>query len=241
MKVMLADDEPLARDRLRRLLSEIDDCELIAELHNGRELIEQVEHHQPDVVLVDIHMPEMDGLKTARALARMPLPPAVIFTTAHSEHALSAFDAAASAYLLKPIRREELVAALLRAQQPRRAQLAAITDTSTGSRDRYLVLRIGRKQQRIAADQVICCLADQKLTRVLHRQGEGWCDESLQELETRLGDDFLRVHRSTLVAVRYIQGLSGSGNEAKLQLLHTEQSVPVSRRRLPALRALLRR
>ena len=239
MNVILADDEPLARDRLRRLLGELPNHRLLAEAHNGPQLLSLVDQFKPDVVLLDIHMPGMDGLQTARQLAELPTPPAVIFTTAHSEHALSAFDTAAAAYLLKPIRREELAKALQRAQQPRQAQLSSLQSASGTASDASLLLTSGRNQQRINANQIVCCLADQKLTRIVHLQGEGWCDESLQELEARLGNDFLRVHRAALVAIPYIHSLI-SGARHRLKLKHQDIAVPVSRRRLPALRALLR-
>jgi two-component system response regulator AlgR len=239
MKIILADDEPLARDRLRRLLTELSDYELIAEAGNGADLLTLVARLKPDVVLLDIHMPGTDGLQVARELAQLAVPPTVIFTTAHSEHALSAFDTAA-AYLLKPIRREDLANALQRAQQPSRAQIASLQAASLSTGKTSLLLSTGRSQLRIPASQIICCLADQKLTLVIHRQGEGWCDESLQELESRLGNGFLRVHRSALVAIAYIQGIAGSGAKMRLALNHCSIDVPVSRRRLPALRSLLR-
>lgn len=239
MNVILADDEPLARDRLRRLLNELPNCELLAEAHNGEQLLSLVDEFKPDVVLLDIHMPGMDGLQTARHIAELTTAPAVIFTTAHSEHALSAFDTTASAYLLKPIRRDELSNALQRAQQPSQAQLRSLQNSNSEAADVSVLLTSGRSQQRIHAHQIICCLADQKLTRVVHQQGEGWCDESLQELEARLGANFLRVHRGALIATHNIHSLI-AGPQHRLKLKHQAIEVPVSRRRLPALRTLLR-
>ncbi|MGB1580842.1 MAG: LytR/AlgR family response regulator transcription factor [Nevskiales bacterium] len=239
MKVVIADDEALARERLKRLLGELG-CQLAGEAKNGAALLELVEQAQPDVALLDIHMPGMDGLQVARALAAMPLPPAVIFTTAHSQHALSAINTAASAYLLKPIRREDLAEALQKASQPRRAQLGQLS--GAGNPDDFkIAVSSGRGQQRISSLQIICCLADQKLTRIVHSQGEGLCDEALSQLEAKLGDNFLRVHRAALVAKVRISHLESGDDGAYLHLQGYEPGVPVSRRQLPAVRRLLRR
>ncbi|MDX1496692.1 MAG: LytTR family DNA-binding domain-containing protein [Salinisphaeraceae bacterium] len=239
MKVVIADDEALARERLRRLLGELG-CELVGEAKEGAALLELVETHQPDVALLDIHMPGMDGLQVARALAEMPLPPAVIFTTAHSQHALSAVNTAASAYLLKPIRREDLAQALQKASQPRRAQLGKLLNTNTAEKQIKLPISSGRSQERISSNEIICCLADQKLTRVVHTGGEGLSDEALNQLESKLGGAFLRVHRAALVARQHIHRLEVSEEGAFLHLQGYNQAVPVSRRQLAAVRRLLR-
>ena len=111
MKILLVDDEKLARGHLRRMLLELgSDYQLVAEAANGELAVAACDQHEVDLVLMDIHMPGMDGLEAARLLSDKPLPPAIIFTTAYAEHALSAFDVSAVDYLLKPIRREKLLA-----------------------------------------------------------------------------------------------------------------------------------
>lgn len=237
MKVLLADDEPLARDRLRRLLAEIDDVELAGEASHGEELLALVKKAEPDVVLLDIHMPGLDGLQTAQQLKSLPLPPAVIFITAYSEHALSAFDTAASGYLLKPVRQEQLAQALVQCQRSHRAQLQPAQEEGSPI---HLMLRRGQRQLRIPADSIICCLADQKLTRIVHEQGEDLSELSLQELETLLGNAFIRVHRSALVAKAQIRGLEGQGIRLRLKLADYDEPIAVSRRRAAPLRAELR-
>ena len=115
MKVLVCDDEALARDRLVRLLRDADECEVVGEAENGREALQKVEMLAPDVVLLDIRMPVMDGIACAEELARLPNPPAVIFITAFDEHALAAFQVEAIGYLLKPVRKDQLNEALARA------------------------------------------------------------------------------------------------------------------------------
>ena len=112
MKVVIADDEPLARERLRALLAEHPGIEVVAEAENGLDALQACSQHRPDMVLLDIAMPGVDGLEAARHLAAFDPRPAVVFCTAYDEHALSAFEAAAIDYLMKPIRPERLAAAL---------------------------------------------------------------------------------------------------------------------------------
>ena len=117
MKILVVDDEVPARERLKRLIEEQDEWQVVSEARNGREALEQADETQPDIVLLDIRMPGMDGIETARHLAQMDEPPAVIFTTAYGEYAVEAFDASAVGYVLKPVRRERLLDALRRASR----------------------------------------------------------------------------------------------------------------------------
>lgn len=114
VRVLIADDEPLARERLRLLLGEHLHVQVVGEAENGEQVLQLCEQQQPDLVLLDIAMPGVDGLETARLLRQRPQPPAVVFCTAYDQHALSAFDAAALDYLMKPVRPERLAAALQR-------------------------------------------------------------------------------------------------------------------------------
>jgi two-component system response regulator AlgR len=151
-------------------------------------------------------MPGMDGLETARHLARMPEPPAVIFTTAFEEHALAAFDARASGYLLKPVRAEKLQEALTRARQPTRAQLTRIAEGTGGSRTRIAV-RVRDELRLIPVENVLCFIAEQKYTTMRHTGGDELIEEPLKELEDEFGARFVRVHRNCLVAVAHVESL----------------------------------
>src|ERR1700729_3759436 len=116
MKALIVDDEPLARERLTSLLREAG-ADVIGEAGEGRSAVETVAKLHPDVVLLDIRMPVMDGLEAARHISNLESPPAIIFCTAYDEHALAAFEASAIDYLVKPVRLERLRAALERAQR----------------------------------------------------------------------------------------------------------------------------
>ena len=241
MKLVIVDDEPLARQRLARMVDELPGWEVVGECGDGEQALALLEKSQPDVVLLDVRMAGMDGLQVARALAGQPTPPAIVFTTAFSEHALSAFDTNAVAYLLKPVRKDRLCDALQRARRPTRAQLLALQDLSREAPPRSFIVAVTRDGlTRVPINEVIYFQADQKYTTVYHLSGEVLIEESLKSLEDDLGDWFLRIHRKTLVAKRYIKGLErGPDQQYNLRLNHVSTSLPISRRRLSEVRRLL--
>src|SRR5574340_1125611 len=145
MKVLVVDDELPARTRLKELLGAIPDCEVAGEAANGREALQLWETKHPDVLLLDIRMPVMDGLETARHLAAQDNPPAVIFTTAYDEFAVAAFDTHAIAYLLKPVRREKLAEALRHAGRLNRVQLTRLASQRGADARRYICARLRDK------------------------------------------------------------------------------------------------
>jgi two-component system response regulator AlgR len=244
MKVVIVDDEPLARERLRRLLEEFPGYEVVGEAGDGAQALMMIHAQQPDLVLLDIRMPGMDGLQVARQLAGEKLPPAVIFTTAFSEHALSAFDASATAYLLKPVRKDKLREALQRATRPSRASQLKVEAAVAGARPkREFVLATTREGLvRVPAEDIVYFLADQKYTTVHHLHGEVLIEESLKTLEDDFAPWFLRIHRKALVATRFILSLErGKGDEEHhlIRVRHAAEPLPVSRRRLAEVRRAL--
>ena len=231
MKVVIVDDEPPARDRLRRLIEEIEGCECAGEAGNGHEAIALVARATPDVVLLDIRMPGMDGVEAARHLGSLDQPPAVIFTTAYDEYALRAFEAHAAGYLLKPVRKEKLSEALARAARLTKPQLAAIAATTTNRRRTHLSVRVRSELRLIPVEDVLYFLADQKYVSVRHRGGEELIEESLKSLEEEFEPDFVRIHRNALVAVRHMASIErGDDGQYSVRLRGLEEALQVSRR-----------
>lgn len=241
MKVLLADDEPPARERLRALLDQLPYYQACGEANNGIEALRLATVLQPDIVLLDIQMPGLDGLETARQLAELPQPPAIIFTTAYGEYALDAFDAQAVAYLLKPIRLERLEQALANASRINRAQLASLAAEQDGPARTHICARLGQRLDVIPLTDVFYFLADQKYVMVRHRQGQALIEESLKTLETELGSRVVRVHRNALAIAAHIAGLDKT-TDGIVQLIF--QAIPdrleVSRRHLAPIRQFLK-
>ncbi len=229
LRVLVVDDEPLARERLSHLVEELDGAELAGGASSGEEALLLAGRLRPEVVLLDIRMPGMDGLETAHHLARMPEPPAVIFTTAFEQHALAAFEVQAAGYLLKPVRPEKLQDALERARRPTRAQLTRIAEGKAGPRTR-IAGRVRDELRLIPLDSILCFIAEQKYTTLRHTAGEVLIEEPLKELEVEFGDRFVRVHRNSLVAVQHIEGIERDGEGRQVVRLHGGATLPVSRR-----------
>lgn len=240
--LLIADDEPLARARLRALLAEIDAGDIVGEAATGLEALQSVLALRPDVVLLDVRMPGMDGIELAQHLARLPKPPAIVFTTAYGEHALAAFEAHAIDYLVKPVRSERLQVALSRARLLTAGQLREFTQhrAEAPARTHFSALAKGGLRLVPVAD-VRYLQADQGYVTVRHAQGELLVEDSLRALEEEFGNAFLRVHRNTLVARAHVTGLERDalGNSA-IVLRDIEERLPVSRRLVAEVRRRLR-
>lgn len=229
LRVLVVDDEPLARERLSQLVEELPETELAGVAANGEEALLLAGRLKPEVVLLDVRMPGMDGLEAAHHLARMPEPPAVIFTTAYEEHALAAFDAQAAGYLLKPVRPEKLREALARARTPTRAQLARIAEGGGGPRTRIAV-RTRDELRLVPVGNVLCFIAEQKYTTLRHTGGEELIEEPLKALEDEFAARFVRIHRNALVAVEHVEGMERDSEGRHHVRLRGGATLPVSRR-----------
>ena len=242
MKVLIADDEPMARERLRALLAEHPDLRLVAEAADGNTALDACAEHTPDIVLLDIAMPGLDGLEAARHLADFEPRPAVVFCTAYDEHALSAFDAAAVDYLVKPVRRERLAAALDRARTFVAGRAPKPEAVATpGKRRTHLCARLRGSLRLIAIEDIRYLHAEEKYVVVYHARGEDLIEESLKSLETEFAERFIRIHRNCLVARDELVELRRAADgRIEAMLRHGEKPLEVSRRCVPHLRELVR-
>lgn len=242
MRLAIVDDEPLARERLRALVEELGLGEVIAEAGNGLEGVRLAIDHAPDVILLDIRMPGMDGLEAAQHLSRLPLPPAVIFTTAYDDHALAAFEAQAIDYLLKPIRAERLQAALRKAERMSgtRARQTPLPQGTAGTRT-HLSALVGGALRVVPVVEVRCLQADQGYVTAYWPGGSLLVEESLRSLEEEFGTRFMRIHRNALVAVQHVTSLQRDAlGNATVLLRDLDLQLPVSRRLLSQVRKRLR-
>jgi len=231
LKVLIVDDEPPARARLRSLLAEIEDVEVAGEASTAREALSHTHDLAPDVVLLDVRMPGMDGLEAARHLNVLAEPPAVIFTTAFDQYAVEAFEAQAVGYLLKPVRKEQLAAALTRAGRLTRVQLQKLAAAGDTGRRSHIGARNREGLRLIPLEEVQYFLADQKYTTVRHLKGEDLIEDSLRLLESEFGNSFVRIHRNALVGVKYLERIERQADgQYFVHLRGCEAPLQVSRR-----------
>ena len=211
LRVLLVDDEPLARLRLRGLVGDCAEprAEVVGEAGNAQQALDWLAANACDLLLLDIHMPGPDGRQLAAQLRRRSDPPAIVFVTAHAEHALQAFELDAADYLTKPVRRERLQAALQRVAQrlgPRAAPASALAPALSDDEPVILVNDLGRKL-RVPVSDVLYLKAELKYVTLRTATHTHVLDDALTDLEQRLGERFLRIHRNALVARRALRAL----------------------------------
>jgi two-component system, LytTR family, response regulator AlgR len=258
LRVLIVDDEEPARWRLRSL---VEDCpspraEVAGEAGNTTQARVWLAGHDCDVLLLDIAMPGPNGLAFAEELRRgAPRAPAVVFVTAHAEHALQAFDLAATDYLTKPVRRERLQAALQRVAEQRalrRGATLASADAAAvrpgGADDAALVVTDRGRIVRVPLAEVLYLKAELKYVTVRTAHHSHVLDESLSELEARIGPAFLRIHRNALVARRAVRALEqrvvagtddDPGEAWAVRIAEVDEWLAVSRRQVQAVREAL--
>jgi two-component system response regulator AlgR len=237
LRIVLVDDEAPARRRLRELL---DDCTgvlpllVVGEAGSGREALHLLGTTPADLVLTDIHMPDMDGIELARHLLKLPLPPVLIFTTAYHEHAIAAFEVHAIDYLVKPVRVQRLLTALQKV--PR---LKPLSDTKLNrlpaAARRFLSVTERSRVVLVPIDEIVYLKAELKYITIRTADREFLLEESLTRLEEEFGPRFVRVHRNCLVAREAIRGferrVSADGDAHwEVMLRGVTEALPVSRR-----------
>ena len=240
LKILIVDDESLARDRLRSIIEELDAGQIIGEANNGQQALEVIQKEDPDIVLMDIRMPGMDGIEAAKHVTNLEHPPAVIFTTAYGDYALDAFDAHAMDYLLKPIRKERLQEAITRVRTLSQPKINSIQKDLQKTRTHISAVLQGNLQL-VPVDQIIYFRADQKYVSVFSKNGEVLIEEPLKSLEEEFAETFLRIHRNTLVAKSSIEGLEKDGRGGwNIKLADISEVLPVSRRLQSGIRKYIR-
>ena len=247
MRVLLVDDEQAARRRLRIMLEELD-IEVVGEAENGLHALELIGKHQPDVLLLDIAMPEVDGFDVARALSDPK--PLVIFQTAYDDYALQAFEHEAIDYLVKPVTLERLERALDRARERGRAAGADLTDEvllrvqralrSGPVQHPRLLVRHAGSHKLISYDDVLLFYAQNGIVHARTATGRFLTDYTLTELEERTGAAFLRPNRAELINMNHVTSIASNGDGSAALTLSDQTTVRVTRRRASAVRAQLK-
>lgn len=242
LKVLIVDDERLARARLRTLLG---DCRApcaitLAEAANATQALECLRRQSVDVALIDIHMPGADGLTLAQTLRAMPDAPAVVFVTAHAEHAVQAFELEAADYLTKPVRLERLQAALQKVER----SIAIRRGMEPEKSQEMLVIQDRGRTERVPVSEVLFLKAELKYVTVRTEARSYILDASLSELEEKYPGQFMRVHRNALVACRAVRALEKNfdaeeGEGWAVRLNGIDEPLAVSRRQLAAVRAII--
>ncbi len=233
LRILIIDDEAPARSRLRRMLVDVPAGHVVGEAATGQEALALIPVKEPDVLLLDISMPGLNGMALARALQEQTAAPAIIFCTAWSDQAVEAFECDAVDYLVKPVRKERLETALDKARR--------FIAKDSGQTGVFLRSTLGGKVSLLPIIEVIYLNAEDKYTTVIHENGTLVINQPLLELEADHADIFIRIHRSTLVAKNRIRGLEKSPQGHHFLLLEACDDHPqVSRRNLPAVRKLIR-
>jgi len=216
------------------MLAGVPAAHVVAEAGSGEEAMRLMPLKQPDVLLLDISMPGLDGMTLAQMLQSGSHPPAVIFCTAWSDRAVEAFECEAVDYLVKPVRAERLERALDKARR-------FLAEPGSGTDDVFLRSTLGGKVRLLSMEDVIYLVAEDKYTTAVHKRGKMVINQSLLELESQHADILARIHRGTLVVKKRIRGLENAHDGRHfLKLDGCEDRPQVSRRNLPAIRKLIR-
>ncbi len=250
IKSLIVDDEPIARRVLREELEQIRDVEIVGEAEHGQDALRKIAALEPDVVFLDLQMPEMGGFDVIQKLQGGKLP-IVVIVTAYDQHAIEAFEAGAVDYLLKPVTEARLRKALDRVRQlhgkrleiaESLAQLAATGAEPQGAvKTRKIVGRKGEEYFLLDVEEVLAFQADGELVWIVTPQQRYLATQSLRSLEERLrGQPFRRVHRNALVNISHVRKMSSMSSQRWLLTLNNGQELIVSKRQAHAVRDMLR-
>ncbi len=240
MKILVVDDEPLAQQRLKQLLTAVDDISDVRVANNGMQAIEACQQDKPDVVLLDIRMPGMDGLEAAQHISKIDEPPAIIFTTAYDEYALEAFKVNAIDYLLKPVRAEKLLNAIEKAQSLNSAQLNAVKSQHEGRAN--ITAKISGNIKLIPVKEILFFQAELKYVTVKYLSGETIIEDTLKDLQNEFSESFIRIHRNAMVAKKFITGIHRDNEGHSFVMVGDDEiKLEISRRHLTEVKKLVSR
>ena len=242
MKAIIVDDEFPARTRLFDLLESIPDMKVVGEAENGRDAIKLCFRLKPDIVFLDIRMPGMDGMEAAHHISTLIDPPAIVFTTAYSDHALEAFEACAIDYLLKPVKLGRLSLSVEKAEKMSTQNEGELKKRGVMREQRtHIMTRSRDKVDLIPVDDIIYFQADQKYITIAHKHGEALIEESLKSLEQEFEGAFLRIHRNALIRYDCLTGLEKDpAGHVFAVLKNSEAKLEVSRRHTANVRKQLK-
>ena len=228
LKLLIADDETPARNRLRDLLNDIDGVEIVAEAKNGKQAIDLAHTAKPDVMLLDIRMPLMDGIEAAQHAQKLEYKPHIIFTTAFDAYAIKAFDLSAIDYLLKPIRLERLQTAIDKAQALKHSQHILQLETLKPLQKMRSHMSVHERGRVILVpiETIIYLRAELKYVTIRTIEREYLIEESLTNLETEFGEKFIRLHRNCLVAPSFIAGYEKRTVQDESQWIAILKNIP---------------
>ncbi|MBL8294452.1 MAG: response regulator transcription factor [Bryobacterales bacterium] len=246
IRTVLVDDEPIARQILEEELSEIDGLTIVGQAGNGEQAVAVINSLQPDLVLLDVQMPALDGFEVVRRVS--PLPPAIVFVTAYDQHALRAFEVGAADYLLKPVRSDRLramVDKVRRGTKSRREtaeRVAKTVEAAAAPGRRKIVGRKGSEYFLLDLEEVLAFRAEGELVWIITNQKRFLANQTLQELTRRLeGTEFKRVHRGALINVDHVRKMSTLSSQRWLLTMTNGLEFTVSKRQAHTIREVVSR
>jgi two-component system LytT family response regulator len=248
LKILIVDDEPVARKILREDLECVEAVEVIGEADDGESALRKIAEEKPDLVLLDLQMPGMGGLEVARRIEHGQHMPVIVVVTAYDRYALQAFEAGAIDYLLKPVGQQRLAEAVERAKRisgleaaEKLVQLQEIADSSSGPVPRRIIGKLAEEYFLLNADEILAFQAEGNIVWIITGKAKYFATQTLTALELRLANaNFRRIHRNALVNVNQVRKISALSSQRWLITLSNNQQFVASKRQARSVRQILK-